>query len=72
VAGTYLVERNDGRGHMKSRNRITEKCEKIELVVTARNSTKFCLSDLHGTRQVPNYPWSGLSDGADIDLSSDR
>lgn len=44
----------------------------FELVVTARNSTEFCSSDLHGTREVLNYPWSGLSDGADIDLSSDR
>jgi hypothetical protein len=38
----------------------------IELVMTARDSAKFCSSDLHGTRQVP---WSGLSDSADIDLS---
>jgi len=29
LTGAYLVERNDGRsGHMKSRNRVTEKCEK--------------------------------------------
>jgi len=28
LAGTYLVERNDGRScHMKSRNRVTEKRE---------------------------------------------
>jgi len=27
----------------------------IELVVTARNLAKLCSSDLHGTRQVPNY-----------------
>ena len=46
------MERNDRRsGHMKCRNRISEKCE---LVVTARNSAKLCLSDLHGTRQVLN------------------